>query len=131
MGKLGRKIERGILKKRGKDLQGGVDMVRRFLGSDGEGVQSVSEAIMLLKQIGPVIEECRNAAYLAVQHAIAIERELEREKHVRRALVQSVREGSFKPLSQVEEEAAAAWEKANPPPKADAEDGKDAAAGAA
>lgn len=128
MGKLGRKIERGILKKRAKDLHGSVDMVRRFLGGE-DGIQSVSEAIVLLKQVGPLIEECRNAAFLAVQHAIALERELERERHVRRALVQAVRDGSFKPLAQVEEEEAAAWEKANPPP-AEVEAGNNAAAGA-
>lgn len=120
MSKISRKIERGIARRKGKELQGGVDAVRRLV-QGADGLTSISEAISLLKDIGPAVEECRNAALLAVQHAVAVERELERERFVRRETIQALRglvvnATTTIDLDHVAHEASALWDLQNPAP---------------
>lgn len=129
MSKLSRRIERGFAKRKAKDLHTGADAVRRLVAGT-EGLTSISQAISLLQEIGPAMEECRNAALLAVQHAVALERMLDKERFIRQQVTQMIADRlptSFD-VGDMEKHAEAVWDKANPAPPLE---GADAAAGGA
>lgn len=115
--KLSRQIERRIAKRKAKELRSGVDAVRRVVAG-ADGLTSISQAISLLQEIGPAMEECRNAALLAVQHAVALERELDKERFIRQQVTQMIADALTTSLNigDIEKHAAAVWEKANPAP---------------
>lgn len=120
MGKFGRKLGRRVVQRQAKELQNGSQAVRRLLGG-AEGIKSLSEAITVLNDLAPIVEECRNAAFLAVQHSIALERELAKERFVRQTIMTTIEARlempyGARPLAAIEEEAAALWDNKNPPP---------------
>lgn len=117
MSKLGRQIERGIAKRKAKEMRSGVDAIRRLVAG-ADGLTSISQAISLLQEIGPAVEECRNAAVIAVQHAVSLERELDRERHVRRGVTAALvaHMVTAPDLDRIEAEVSAAWDQANPAP---------------
>ncbi len=121
MSNLVRKIERRRLKKEAKALQGGTDALRRFLGGVGE-VKNVSEAVALLNEVKPIVQDCRDAAFTAIQHIQVLERALAKERHVRRMALEMVQAGSQRPISLIEEQEGAAWEAQNPLPTVETTD---------
>lgn len=128
MSKISRKIERAALRRRARELHDGADAIRR-LTSATDGLTSISEAIALLRDVGPAIEECRNATVLAIQHAVALERALDRERFIRETLTKEIgsrfaRSGQpdGSDLEQIAQAAGDIWDKHNPAPPIEGSD---------
>ena len=123
MGKMGRKIEKAILKKKVKDLQTGTDALKRFLDGPGE-VKSLSQAMTLLNEVRDAMAECRDAAVTAVQHVGLLERELQKEQYIRQEMIYRITRdmATLVPESTswdtLEERLGDAWDKAHPSPLA-------------